>query len=62
MLEVFRNTFFLLQLCNEPRSKASVRQIKALNVLSDPRQSYRWKLTLNLKWKFIYKNHFIKVY
>lgn len=26
----------LLQLYNEPRSKASVHQIKALNTLSDP--------------------------
>lgn len=32
----FQKKGFLLQLCNEPRSKASVHQIKALNILSDP--------------------------
>lgn len=32
----FSKKSFLLQLCNEPRSKASVHQIKALNILSDP--------------------------
>lgn len=36
MPEVFKKKSFLLQLCNEPRSKASVHQIKALNILSDP--------------------------
>lgn len=40
---------FLLQLLNEPRSKASMHQMEALNVLSDHCQSYRWKLTSDFK-------------
>lgn len=36
MPEVLEKKGVLLQLCNEPRSKASVHQIKALTILSDP--------------------------
>lgn len=35
-LKFLKKKGVLLQLCNEPRSKASVHQIKALTILSDP--------------------------
>lgn len=65
MPEVFKKKSFLLQLCNEPRSKASVHQIKSFKYTLRSCQSYRSKLTSDLKWKFIYKkylNNFIEVY